>query len=88
MKLVELCIAHPHHALLVVNSKPEVDVVVSPLSVAMHGVESQEKADDDQSDHCRIKMSTFYVTTSAPAGLGLRDLAFVLVRIDCRQARF
>eukprot|EP00961_Rhodomonas_salina_P172133 2321060-Rhodomonas_salina.1 len=82
MKVEELRIAHPHHALLVVDRKSEVLVVEVFLRTTVQHIESEENADQDQLNLQRIeKKPSFSVPTSAPASLRLRDL-------ECTQSRF
>eukprot|EP00961_Rhodomonas_salina_P089305 1201009-Rhodomonas_salina.1 len=68
MKLEELRVAHPYHALLIVDSTSEVLVVEVFLRTTVQRMENKENADQDQSSLQRIeKESSFSVLTSTPA---------------------
>eukprot|EP00961_Rhodomonas_salina_P214670 2898997-Rhodomonas_salina.1 len=71
MKVVELCVAHPHHALLVVNPKSEVKVVVILLSTAVQRFEDEKDIDYDQSNHQWIEVSVLFIAAHAPSSLEL-----------------
>eukprot|EP00961_Rhodomonas_salina_P063505 853355-Rhodomonas_salina.1 len=71
MKVVELCVAHPHHALCVVNPKSEVKVIVILPSTAVQHFEDEKDTDYDQSNHLWIKVSVLFITAHAPSSLEL-----------------
>eukprot|EP00961_Rhodomonas_salina_P125687 1693243-Rhodomonas_salina.1 len=78
MKVVELCVAHPHHALRVVNSKSEVMVVEILLRTAVKCSEEEKDTDCDQSNRRWIKVSVLFIAAYAPQILELRDFGVVI----------
>eukprot|EP00961_Rhodomonas_salina_P213166 2879145-Rhodomonas_salina.1 len=78
MKVVELCVAHPHHALCAVNPKSEVMVVEILLRTAVKRSEEEKNTDYDQLNHRWIKVSVLFIAAYAPLIFELRDFGVVI----------
>eukprot|EP00961_Rhodomonas_salina_P269052 3635620-Rhodomonas_salina.1 len=78
MKVIELCIAHPHHALQVVNPKSEVIVIEVLLRTAVQCSEDEKDTDYDQSNRPWIKVSVLFIAAYAQQSLELRDFGVVI----------
>eukprot|EP00961_Rhodomonas_salina_P213853 2888152-Rhodomonas_salina.1 len=71
MKIVELSVAHPHHALHIVNPMSEVKVVVILPSATVQCFENKKDTDYNQPNDRWIEVSELFIAVHAPSSLEL-----------------